>query len=416
MSFLDPVADVLRGALQNQLVGGGLVLMITGALLALCRQLPARILFAARRQLMVSIDVMGSDPVFRWLSVWLDQHSYSRRSRHLSVSPAHRGGGMQVIFTPAPGIHWFWYRGRPVWLQRKRRELDSASIREGKAVAETFTIRVIGRRQEIVRALIADAHRLAVLDAERVTLHVASNGDWQSLREYTPRPLTSVILPGSLREEILADVREFLEAREWYGARGIPWRRGYLLHGLPGTGKTTLISALAGELKFNIYLVNLAGPGMSDEYLARLLLSVPSRAAVVFEDFDTVVQGRTVAASSPTGGVTFSGFLNVLDGMASRPGQMVWLTTNHAEQLDPALTRPGRVDRQIEFGPATMEQIVHMFRAFYGHDEALNPLAVKFAEQFAGSQAVLADVQQHLLLFKDNPRKAVGMSGRDFAA
>ena len=83
----------------------------------------------------------------------------------------------------------------------------------------------------------------------------ASSLEWTGFAELTPRcrynewslagsrpkrPLSSVVLDKGVKEHILADAKEFMESEKWYAERGIPWRRGYLLHGFPGTGKTSL--------------------------------------------------------------------------------------------------------------------------------------------------------------------------------
>lgn len=78
-------------------------------------------------------------------------------------------------------------------------------------------------------------------------------------------------------ESILADVRRFLSSATWYFARGIPYRRGYLLHGPPGCGKSSFVMALAGELKYNICVMNIADPHMTDDRLQYLLAYVPHR-------------------------------------------------------------------------------------------------------------------------------------------
>ena len=72
-------------------------------------------------------------------------------------------------------------------------------------------------------------------------------------------------------ESILADVRRFLSSAPWYLSRGIPYRRGYLLHGPPGCGKSSFVMALAGELKYNICVLNVADPHMTDDRLQYLL-------------------------------------------------------------------------------------------------------------------------------------------------
>jgi mitochondrial chaperone BCS1 len=73
---------------------------------------------------------------------------------------------------------------------------------------------------------------------------------------------------------------------------GIPYRRGYLLHGPPGSGKSCFIEALAGELDFNIAILNLAERGMTDDKLNHLLANLPERCFVLFEDVDAAFLKR----------------------------------------------------------------------------------------------------------------------------
>lgn len=73
---------------------------------------------------------------------------------------------------------------------------------------------------------------------------------------------------------------------QWYADRGIPFRRGYLLHGVPGSGKTSLIHALAGELMLDIYVVSLSASWINDATLTSLMGRVPARCILLLEDLD----------------------------------------------------------------------------------------------------------------------------------
>src|SRR5207237_9275646 len=101
-----------------------------------------------------------------------------------------------------------------------------------------------------------------------------------------PRPLRGVILDGHQAEELLADMKEFLAGHDWYRQVGVPYRRGYLLHGPPGNGKTSVVKALAGELGLSIYLLMLSDPDMNDNRVNDLLAHVPERNLVLLEDVD----------------------------------------------------------------------------------------------------------------------------------
>jgi chaperone BCS1 len=86
-------------------------------------------------------------------------------------------------------------------------------------------------------------------------------GGWEKAMTKRPRTLDSVVLDDQQGEGIIEDARQFLGAAEWYEKTGIPYRRGYLLYGPPGCGKTSFCQALAGELKLDIciqYIIHYA--------------------------------------------------------------------------------------------------------------------------------------------------------------
>jgi len=75
-----------------------------------------------------------------------------------------------------------------------------------------------------------------------------SDNNWVCVASRPKRPLNSIVLDPGVKELILEDAKDFLGSRAWYAERGIPFRRGYLLYGAPGSGKTSVIHSLAGEL------------------------------------------------------------------------------------------------------------------------------------------------------------------------
>ena len=98
------------------------------------------------------------------------------------------------------------------------------------------------------------------------------------------------MLPGSQAETVVKDCKKFLRRERWYFDRGIPYRRGYLLEGRPGCGKSSLIMALAGELRMPVYVLSLSRAGMCDATLEYLMSVVPKRAIVALEDIDASIE------------------------------------------------------------------------------------------------------------------------------
>lgn len=404
--------------IQNQFLSGGLILMLTASVIALCRRVPIQAGKWFQRRLTITVDISSDDPLFAWLSLWLAAHPYSQRARELTAtserdeygrsSPAPVSSQIslpQVLFTPAPGNHLLLYRRRLLWLERSRKEASPSSTDSFMSLwkREVFTLRLIGRNQEIARRLLEDARGLALSRRHRkVEIFIAGYDYWQSIDERDPRPLSSVFLPEGLADEVVADIESFLGGQQQYTERGIPWRRGYLFHGIHGSGKTSLICALAGHFKMNLYILNLASSHMSDDNLMALLARVPLRSFLLLEDIDSAFIRRE-KADGVGSKLTFSGLLNALDGAGSKDGTIAFMTTNHIEQLDSALIRPGRADLRVEFGYATAHQSSSMFRAFF-------PDAIQ-AEAFGAFVAIhgmtMADVQQHLIGHQKSPVEAL---------
>lgn len=377
---------------QNQFLSAGLILGTLTAILASARRLPAKLFRWLQNRLIITLEITNEDPSFFWLAAWLARQPYSNRSRNLSVTtyrdsygnlkrgndeePTLRSDRVkrrppEVHFTPAPGNHLFLYKGRPIWLQRERKDQVSEA---GSSIVsffskESFKIRMFGRSQATARALVEEARDLSYVEKEAETdIYVyASYDGFRKVDSCSPRPLSSVFLPQGQVEDLVKKIRTFLDGKTWYQSRGIPWRLGFLFHGLPGSGKTSLIRALTGHFKMDLYLLNLANIG-DDNRFAHALASIPPRSAILLEELDTTFDKRKRSADAK-GGITFAGVVNALDGAASREGWLVFMTTNFKEKLDPALIRPGRADVHLEFGYATAYQGYGIFKAFFPDSE-----------------------------------------------
>lgn len=592
-NFTDPLSltDLPPNILETLIPGYSLIsryvyatfgfdpsLIVSVGLVALALMKGSSYLFAMlerafRRCFMSSIYIDEHDDLFQMVMAWLaeSQQFGSRRSLRAKTQTGTKAedGADDIAgdalnengifdytrwsarlpprFEPYYGQNYMFHNGTLFFFKRSQRQGNQRVqvTFNGSAEDDLLQLDCIGRSTDPIKELLRTI-KVWSLNRQRNTTTIRHptpkerarfGGSWTKTSSRPSRPMETVILDAEQKSMIIRDMNEYLHpaSARWYAARGIPYRRGYLFHGPPGTGKTSLSFALAGIFGLEIYAISLQEPTLTEGDLLQLFNGLPRRCIVLLEDVDAAgllrdrasdeknkpktkkdgkqtgkqgEEGKEKAAAAEKGddytlkdlarelkaistpaqrggphatmqqnngagpnrapgtGISLSGLLNAIDGVASAEGRVLIMTTNHAEKLDAALVRPGRVDRKVEFQLAAKDQIRELFVRMYaasdqvpdieltltdqlpnghtkssssnsssekpklngyanGHVHALargenqlyvlsggdlEELAVEFAAQLQDNTFTPAEIQNHLMKYKKEPRTAVQLA------
>ena len=168
-----------------------------------------------------------------------------------------------------------------------------------------------------------------------------------------------LVLDHKIRSLLKDDFESFFEREAWFRENKLPFRRGYLLHGPPGNGKSTAVRAMMTSRGLTAYTTRLFDSQVDDSDLDRLFeLAVKNRPSMVLlEDLDRAFPKTGVTKSR----VSLQQLLNNLDGVGTGEGVIVVATANEPTILDPAiLRRPGRFDRVVHF-PNPSRELRHQY-------------------------------------------------------
>jgi hypothetical protein len=245
--------------------------------------------------------------------------------------------------------------------------------------------------------------------------------DWEQ-RRIPSKPQGSVILPQKTVDRIFSEIDSFRKKRMKYRLTGVPYRKGILLYGQPGNGKTSLVSMIAARYGLIVYSIPIGANRLDDKALEDLVGRARGDSIILLEDVDAArfaTSDRNTnddARSQSNQGVTLSGLLNVLDGLSSKEGVIFIMTTNFPEKLDAAILREGRTDLKIYLENADKEQIFRMFSKFFPVDEEDISLeeserrlrcALEFAEIVPEKAQSMAAIQAFLIEYWYDCEEAV---------
>lgn len=308
-----------------------------------------------------------------------------------SLSNNEKFDAFSWFLSPRPGINYFIYNKRIV-------KAEVSTDNSTRGVIEKIILSFFFTKKEVVLTLLdslADNYNKSSLSDVKPKRY---NSDLDELSLPIKRE-EAVILNKDLKESLFGDVDKFLNNYSFYYDRGLPYKRGYLFYGKPGTGKTSITVALAN--KFGLNLIDACLNELSDVTFKRLVNRCPAKSIILIEDADyypclgkrnfstdyskdvdidklhhlksnkdkldkeDVERVDSNSKDEFNLRVSSKCFLNILDGINSPDKGIIFiLTTNHIESIDPAVLRYGRIDFKADFNDLQPEAALRMCKLF----------------------------------------------------
>lgn len=373
---------------NNEFLIAGVFTVFGGALMYMLRHLPLRLYRLFLRTFTTTLTINTDNEHYHKVSEYINEIRIDWLQRALLLHSNFTVG-------PGYGMSFMFFSGTPLIVNRELEKSDSSKFKE------LLTLRFFSRSHEKIKSFVMEIKKRSEGE-NKIIVYNYNTGYWDRITERTPRYIENIFIPDEDKQTLLKRIDFFVENRDWYQKRGIPYKLGILLHGAPGCGKTSLIHAIASQYNRKIKLLNLNATSDSSIYAA---FGFCEDAILVIEDIDTfrttkprktkklkvdpmTFEGKEEEEVSL--GVSLSGILNATDGLPTTDGLIIIATTNHLQNLDPALTRKGRFDQIMEIGKLNATCLREMYMAFYGEANVKlldNELAVGDYEPLSGADA-----------------------------
>lgn len=390
---MDLITKILNFIEQNPIIATGLGLSGAGILTFWLKDFPKTIFDFLKKQLTTDLIITNQHNIYCKILKYIDKKYKNRRFRKLKLVTNRwdTGDGEETITSIGYGIHWIMYKHQ-IFILHLNKEQNSTSDHD----KEMLIITKLGRGRKIFDQFIEEVEKFYNNDKDKLKIFRMANDYWSFIKDQSKRNMDSIFIEKSKKDKLIQTLENFLNSEKWYIDHGISYQLGILLYGPPGTGKTSLIKSIATYLSYPIYYLPTSKLYDIDDAMYEL----PMKCLLVIEDIDSnsVTHSRnknkklvpinnkkntTVKAKvkkinevSPIDddlaslySSSLSNILNALDGLFSVHGRILIATTNHKDELDEALIRPGRIDLQIEIGYVNNEILQGFLNAFFPDDK-----------------------------------------------
>lgn len=365
---------------SNIILSGGIALAISSWVVSQLRTQIANVWNKLLGLFKVDLTIWSDETdIFNPIDKWLAELEQTSRIRSLVLRKFYDRKTEEYLwkFSPGEGTHLFIQDCKLFWVRRTISEDKSANINLSYNASnlrrQIITITSLGRSRTFIENIVKTVSKKEK-ELPGVKIYYWQGNEFQFAGRKNIRSLDTIYMEKNSKERLVKEIESFFSSEKDYSRKGIPWKYGVKLEGPPGTGKTSLIFALASHFKKSIYVISPSSI-TSDEAFLKAMNSA-GNSFILLEDIDSIKAAevrqnlKKEVGDRPLGfldgfGLTLSGLLNAVDGVCSRDGRVLFITTNTPEVLDPALIRPGRIDLSVTMDLADQNIAQQMWNNFF---------------------------------------------------
>lgn len=365
-------------------------------------------LFTFIKELLVSSIEINSDvEYFEYAHMWIQkQRLLSSNRLTTGISTSYQRFFMSMttgkpsksdIIQLASGTHIIWYKRRMLWINMTGGDANTLP---------KLSIQIPFAKLKTIKQILEEI-KSEYQQAQNKLRIFHYSGGW-SINLIESRSMRKIMISPEIKNEIIEDISWFLRSEEWYRSKEIPYHRGYLFSGLPGTGKSSLAFGIAKYFNLPLYYLPISSILGNTE---SLMNHVQPKSIVLIEDIDKAIITEEITKELPNSSfmlqrdlkAVIRTLLQILDGILAPSGCLFIITTNKKEAIDPVLLRPGRMDKKYEFGYAKPPEIQKMFLWFFP-DEV--DASRDFVRSIGDRELVMAEIQEHLIRYINDVSRA----------